>query len=292
MSTDLVIDAESTEIEPPIAAMPIQTPEAALAAWNAYVAMCEAILTKDDYQEYPQWDKEAGTYIMRRFKKKSAVKKLQTRWGISVTAPDAIRDDLGGGTYGFRVRAIATDPRGRVVEAWGGCSTQEEKYAIARKKNENDWEYAERQRKALARSYHDILATAETRATNRAAMNCIGVGGGEVTWEEVDKWKKPPLPDKPKTSTEDPEAKRRREIIMPLFRELAKLNPEKFEKYVKDIGDQKAEEVRHQFYQDTFKKTKPHRLSQLSEEQFERLRRSLEHQRDNLRGSETEAPTD
>ena len=168
-----------------VALAPIVTPDEAKAAMTQYMELCEAILTDDDYQPFTQYDPKTRTKTTKRFKKKSAVKKLQTFFGVSVTTPESFRDDLGDGHFGFRVRAIATCKGGRVVEAWGACSTQEERFDLTLKPNETPSELAERQRKALARAYHDVLSTAETRATNRAVMNAIGVGGGEVTADEM-----------------------------------------------------------------------------------------------------------
>lgn len=180
-ATAIVVRAEVT----PVLA-PVVTPTEAKAAMQSYLELCEAVLSDDDYQEFRQNKKVDGKWVseVKRFKKKSAVKKLSTFWDISVTAPDSVRDDLGDGHYGFRVRAIAT--RGsRTVEAWGACSTQEERFDVEPKRDESDTEFERRHRKALARAYHDILSTAETRATNRAVMNLIGVGGGEITAEEA-----------------------------------------------------------------------------------------------------------
>ncbi|MHC1597253.1 MAG: hypothetical protein ACXQT3_02940 [Methermicoccaceae archaeon] len=63
------------------------------------------------------------------------------------------------------VRAFATDPKGRVVKECQGigvCATTERRFA---------------------HPHHDVLATAHTRAKNRAIMDLIG--GGEVTAEEI-----------------------------------------------------------------------------------------------------------
>jgi hypothetical protein len=161
-------------------ALPVVTPEEAKAAMAQYLELCESVLGPDDYQEFSQKAKVAGQWIWvkKKFKKKSAVKKLQTFFGVEVQVKSTTRDELGADHYGFRVVATATARNGRVVEATGACSTQEERF----------------EGKPAGRSYHDILSTAETRATNRAVMNCIGVGGGEVTADEVSRDKTPPAP--------------------------------------------------------------------------------------------------
>jgi hypothetical protein len=159
--------------------MPTVSPAEARDAMAKYLALCDSVLTNDDYQSFMERGKT------KRFKKKSAVKKLQTFFSVSVSVRDVARDDLGEGHFGFRCVAVATTPGGRSVEATGGCSTYEERFDLKRFDDESDARYLERCKKARARSYHDVLSTAETRATNRAVMNCIGVGGGEVTADEI-----------------------------------------------------------------------------------------------------------
>lgn len=151
-------------------ALPIVTNIEAKAAMTAYQQLCESVLSDDDYQPFKQWDAKTRSHVMKNFKKKSAVKKLQTFFGISVSIRETIMDQMGNGEFGFRVTAVATKRNGDSAEALGACSTLEDRF-----QNE----------KAKSRAYHDVLATAETRATNRAVMNAIGVGGGEVTAEEM-----------------------------------------------------------------------------------------------------------
>lgn len=163
--------------------MPLVSPEEARAQMRAYQELCAAVLTEDDYQEFTE--KKRGVTTTKRFKKKSAVKKLQTYFGISVDVIDdsVRRDDLGEGHFGFRCKAVATSPGGRSVAALAGCATHEERFDVNRYDDESAERFANRQKKALARSYHDVLSTAETRATNRAVMNLVSPG--EVTAEEI-----------------------------------------------------------------------------------------------------------
>jgi hypothetical protein len=165
--------------------LPVVSPDEAREAMTRYLEVCKAVLSDEDYQEFPQWDPKTRTKTLKKFKKKSAVKKLQTFWGVSVTIKESQRDDLGEGHFGFRVTARATNNQGRPIEATGGCSTFEERFDVVRYGNESPTDFEARAKKARARSYHDVLSTAETRATNRAVMNCIGVGGGEVTADEM-----------------------------------------------------------------------------------------------------------
>jgi hypothetical protein len=165
--------------------LPALSAKDAKEAMRKYQEICEAVLTPDDYQTFMQWDPAKRCKVEKRFKKKSAVKKLQTFWNVSVKVHDIVRDDLGDGHFGFRCTATATNNAGREVQATGACSTFEERFDVTQRGNEDSAAFAARAKAARARSYHDVLSTAETRASNRATMNCIGVGGGEVTADEV-----------------------------------------------------------------------------------------------------------
>ena len=182
-----IADAPLAVIEPQSGIMPLVSPDEARSQMHAYQELCAAVLTDDDYQEFTEKKKVNGRYesVTKRFKKKSAVKKLQTYFGISVDVIDEAthRDDLGDGHFGFRTKARATSPGGRHVEAMAGCATHEERFEMNRYDDETEVRFAQRQKKALARSYHDVLSTAETRATNRAVMNLVSPG--EVTAEEI-----------------------------------------------------------------------------------------------------------
>lgn len=209
--------------------LPTVSPENARESMRAYQELCEAVLNDDDYQDFEQWDPKTRKKVKKKFKKKSAVKKLQTFWGVTVTAPEAVRDDIGDGHFGFRVRAVASKGD-RVVEAWGACSTQEERFDITPKEANNyrsaesPEEFEARRKKALARAYHDVLSTAETRATNRAVMNLIGVGGGEVTADEMSRRPSDPKPaDKPAPAFDRERAMRR---IFALINEFAAISPD------------------------------------------------------------------
>ena len=67
--------------------------DTAKAAMAQYLTLCESVLTPDDYQEFTEKKKVDGKWVQttKRFKKKSAVKKLQTYFGISV---DVIRSTI------------------------------------------------------------------------------------------------------------------------------------------------------------------------------------------------------
>jgi len=192
---DAPIDAEFSEpnLAPVLAkesesnplAMPVVSNEQAKAAMNAYVELCHAVLTDDDYQTFQQWDPKTRKRVGKRFLKKSGVKKLQKFFGISVHIKETIMDQMPEGNFGFRVTAIATNRNGDVTESTAACSTLEDRFTPERKEEESESTYQARCKKLRARAYHDTLSTAETRSANRAVMNAIGVGGGEVTAEEM-----------------------------------------------------------------------------------------------------------
>ncbi len=125
----------------------------------AYDAACVALIGPNDVQ------KDGG----REFKKKSAWRKLARHFGISVAASlDSVRVDTGseGITKGFTAYAVATAsaPWGQSWSDVGACGSDE---ATGRR----------------TITVADAVATAMTRASNRAVSNLIAMG--EVSAEEV-----------------------------------------------------------------------------------------------------------
>lgn len=140
----------------------------------AYDAACRALIGPNDVQ------KEGG----REFKKKSAWRKLQRHFSISTEVRAITKEWLGSVQEGLpdqtfvatvTVRAVA--PWGQSAEAVGACATDEE---------------TGRRTITIA----DAIATAETRATNRAVSNLIAMG--EVSAEEMSKGS----PARPKSAHE------------------------------------------------------------------------------------------
>lgn len=120
-----------------------------------YDAVCASLIGENDVQ------REGG----RTFKKKSAWRKLQRHFNIS-TAVVGVETKMVGEYLVATVNVKASAPWGQSAEAVGACGTDEEtgkrKITIA-----------------------DAIATAETRATNRAVSNLIAMG--EVSAEEMGK---------------------------------------------------------------------------------------------------------
>ena len=145
--------------------LPTITPEemkASLVRWNE---LKEAVLDAGDWQWIGR-DKDGRD---RKFIKKSGWEKLSMCFSVSVQVLDFKTErDLSGQVLSAEVHARATAPNGRYEDGVAACDISEERFekASARKK-----------------VHHDILATAETRARNRACSNLFG--HGEVSYEEA-----------------------------------------------------------------------------------------------------------
>jgi len=125
-------------------------------AMHDYQELCRALLNDGDFQ----------TIQGKQFRKRSAWRKLAVAYGVSFEIVDRslFWDDDGNlKSAEFIVRATA--PNGRFADGWGACHVGE--------------------RNAGRKAMHDIPATAETRAKNRAAADLFGMG--EVSAEEIDR---------------------------------------------------------------------------------------------------------
>lgn len=120
---------------------------------RAYDAACKALIGPNDVQ----LDKG------REFKKKSAWRKLARHFGLS-TAVTGVQKEYLGDVFLATVTVKATGPWGQSSDAVGACATDE---ATGRR----------------VITIADAIATAETRATNRAVSNLIAMG--EVSAEEI-----------------------------------------------------------------------------------------------------------
>lgn len=124
----------------------------ALAA--AYDAACAALIGPNDVQV------DGG----RSFKKKSAWRKLARHFRVSTAVQSRDVQPFGDAGYLASVVVRAVAPWGQSADAVGACGSDE---ATGRR----------------VITLADALATAETRATNRAVSNLIAMG--EVTAEEI-----------------------------------------------------------------------------------------------------------
>jgi len=121
----------------------------------AYDAACTALIGPNDVQRG-----EKG----RVFKKKSAWRKLARHFRISVAVAQVQREVLADGHFLATVTARAIAPWGQAYEEVGACCTDE---ATGRR----------------VITVADAIATAATRAANRAISNLIAMG--EVTADEL-----------------------------------------------------------------------------------------------------------
>jgi hypothetical protein len=182
----------------------------------AYDRACEALVGPNDEQEAEG----------RKFKKKSAWRKLGRHFHVSVEAPHPPHgrwerwphDDVAH--FVAHAEVVATAPWGQTMPGFGACSTRErrfytggplcplcggsmwdnrdrqggEDFACRNKRscggalNPGDWTEEDLglvpNEGARAKAEHDCMATAQTRAINRAISELIAMG--EVSWEEVE----------------------------------------------------------------------------------------------------------
>ena len=149
-----VLDTRTGELVPVQANLVTAAPvDAVVANQKAYYALCDALLDDTDWQKIGRG----------RFKKKSAWTKLAAAFNVSTEVVDDIevRDEADNLVRAkFRVRATA--PNGRSATRTGVATRAD----------------------SFSSREHDIVATAETRATNRACSALFGLG--EVSAEEAD----------------------------------------------------------------------------------------------------------
>lgn len=135
--------------------LPAASPKEAKEAWQSYLKLKEAVQDKEDIQMIKT--KEG----VRPFLKKSYWRKIATFFNISVKVAEERREDIGKNiAFHFICKAIA--PNGRFAIGAGSCDVFEKGYR---------------------NTFHNVRATAETRAFNRAVSNLVG--GGEVSAEEM-----------------------------------------------------------------------------------------------------------
>lgn len=121
----------------------------------AYDSACASLIGPNDVQ------KDGN----RTFKKKSAWRKLQRHFNISTSVVD-VETEMVGEHLVATVKVKASAPWGQSAESVGACGGDE---ATGRR----------------TITIADAIATAETRATNRAVSNLIAMG--EVSAEEMGK---------------------------------------------------------------------------------------------------------
>lgn len=146
-----VIEAQVTKTA---IVVPSVTPDEALQAWNQYQSLKAAVLTAEDVQVIKQ----------KQYPKKSAWRKLASFFNLTVEVVSEKEMKNEDGTLDFDVTYRAIAPNGRSATGDGSFNSDE---------------------KGRRDSRHNTRANAHTRAYNRAVSNLIG--GGEVSYEEMEK---------------------------------------------------------------------------------------------------------
>lgn len=130
----------------------------------AYDKAVNELVGPNDVQKAKKKDRDGK---LREFKKKSAWKKLARHFRIDVyeKSHSVVRTEDGNTIAEVIMLGVA--PWGQRVEEIGACTTYEEKFKYDKSKG-----------------WHDCLATAQTRASNRAISALIAAG--EVSAEEAE----------------------------------------------------------------------------------------------------------
>jgi hypothetical protein len=159
------------EVIPPNLVAPVADAIVLVENQKAYQNLCHALLDDSDYQQI-----DGG-----RFKKKSAWRKLNVAFNVDTTIVDVeeTRDEQGR-LIRAKVWAQAKAPNGRRSDGIGVCDVHDRHIKTGSKRCDSSCDGF----RHFSHPEHDILATAHTRATNRASSDLYGMG--EVSAEEVD----------------------------------------------------------------------------------------------------------
>jgi hypothetical protein len=149
-------------------------------AFGDYQLLCRELLDDDDFQQIGS----------KKHPKKSAWRKLSIGMGVSLSNIrwEHTRDEKGRIVRSeFLARATASN--GRFADGWGLCDIHEKccEEGCTKRGGHKHCPAAQGQECSGVRHFshaeHDIPATAETRAKNRAASDLFGMG--EVSAEEI-----------------------------------------------------------------------------------------------------------
>lgn len=197
---DDIIDVEGGEVTgvtdtaPPAASgenslvRPVANVEEVAEVYQQFESIKEGLLKEEDTQQIGAGKNKT------RFITKSGWRKIATAFNVSVdvTAKERSVED---GVVVWRVKARATAPNGKVTESWSSCASNESNHMEYIKDQSQDFSDEDdvfkvdgkfrRLKHPREVNDHDILATAETRAKNRAISDLVG--GGSVSAEEVSK---------------------------------------------------------------------------------------------------------
>ena len=132
------------------------------ASMNDYQHGVRAILDESDWQRWTDRDGREQSFV-----KRAGLRKIALWFGLDleIVGEPVVERDEHGNPVRARVVARAVAPNGRHAEDVGACSITERRFS---------------------KPEHDLVATAATRALNRAVADLIGMGDQElVSAEEV-----------------------------------------------------------------------------------------------------------
>lgn len=165
--------SETTELtKMPEVVLPAMSGDQALEVWSQYQDLINKVCTPEDYQEIQG----------KKMRKKSGWRKIATFFNLSTSIVSQERHDYPNGDFSYSFVCKASAPNGRSAEGTGSCSAFE-KATLKDGKFYNWDKYSKSLKEATPNSVHNVMTTAETRATNRAISNLVG--GGEVSADEV-----------------------------------------------------------------------------------------------------------
>lgn len=151
------------------------------AAFHAYQELYARLLAPADFQVI------GG----KRFAKKSAWRKLSVAFGVTFEIADrAYERDERGRIVRAEIIARAIAPNGRYADGIGACDLFEKCCDPATCKRRGDHKHCTAGCPGsihFSNPQHDLPATAETRAKNRAASDLFGMG--EVSAEEINAYR-------------------------------------------------------------------------------------------------------
>lgn len=207
---DSVVEVEAEEVDddtgvtsdPPVAdfdnslVRPVADVQEVSDVYDQFEVIKRNLLTDDDTQSI------GGGGNKRTFITKSGWRKIATAFNVSVDVVEKEKEVSEDGVVTWRVKARATAPNGKIAESWAVCASNESNHMEYIGKNKNDVESHKvhdiddprvvkvegkwrRLKEPREVNEHDILATSETRAKNRAISDLVG--GGSVSAEEVSK---------------------------------------------------------------------------------------------------------
>jgi len=188
-STDAVDNKEQSLVKP------VDNIEEVVGVYDQFEEIKNKLLTDDDKQSIGS-GKNKQTFVT-----KSGWRKIATAFNVSFYVSDKERS-VEDGVLTWRVEATAEAPNGKKASSWAACASNEsnhmeyiggsmkdvEQHKVYDADDDGVFKVDGKWRRLKTPkevNEHDIMATAETRAKNRAISDLVG--GGSVSAEEVSK---------------------------------------------------------------------------------------------------------